>query len=40
MTDAELDRLCGTPSQTFDERLDEDARRMATQIRYLGGVIE
>lgn len=40
MTEKELDRLCGTPTQSFEERLEEDARRMAVRLAWTGDVSE
>lgn len=40
MTEAQLDFLCGKPASSFDERLEDDARRMAVRLRYTGSVTE
>jgi hypothetical protein len=40
VTEAQIDRLCGEPSETFEQRLEEDARRMAVRLRYTGSVAE
>lgn len=38
LTDAELDRLCGVPTMTFDERVLDDYRSMSLREQYTGAV--
>lgn len=38
LTEAMIDRLCGQPEQTFQERVLDDARRMSLREQYTGAV--
>lgn len=38
LTDADLDRMCGVPTMTFEERVIDDARSMKLREHYTGAV--
>lgn len=40
MTQEQIDRILGEPTESFEQRLEEDARRMAVRLRYTGSVTE
>lgn len=40
LTEAMIDRLCGDPSMTYEERVRYDARQLEVQVKWTGGAIE